>query len=383
MKAAVLYEVKKPVEVQSRRIAGARARRGDGQDHGERRVPLGLARGEGRFGDIVPLPSILGHEGAGIVEAVGPNVQGGEPGRPRGAFVEDELRPLRELRERLIRTSVSAPPVPEAYPTAGDVTLYPMAGVGTMAEYAVVPDVAAVPIDKDIPFPQAALVGCGVTTGVGAAINTARVAAGSTVAVFGCGGVGLNVIQGAPYRRRDDDHRRRRAGQQAGHGRRVRRNPTPSTRRRKTQCGASRTSPAARASTTPSRPSGSSRSPSCRACTARASAGSRYGWVTLPVRTPVTIDARDLIMEKSIIGSMYGTARPHIEFNKLLGLYKAGPPQARRAHHPPLPPSKTSTTPSRPSTGAKSPAASSKSASPPPHKPGGGRMEPLGLHTRP
>jgi S-(hydroxymethyl)glutathione dehydrogenase/alcohol dehydrogenase len=66
-----------------------------------------------------------------------------------------------------------------------------------MAEYAVVPGMSVVPIAKDIPLPVAALVGCAVTTGVGAVINTARVEPGSTVAVFGCGGVGLSVVQGA------------------------------------------------------------------------------------------------------------------------------------------------------------------------------------------
>jgi S-(hydroxymethyl)glutathione dehydrogenase/alcohol dehydrogenase len=66
-----------------------------------------------------------------------------------------------------------------------------------MAEYVVCPAISVVPISKEIPLKAAALIGCGVTTGVGAAINTAKVKAGSTVAVFGCGGVGLSVIQGA------------------------------------------------------------------------------------------------------------------------------------------------------------------------------------------
>ena len=70
-------------------------------------------------------------------------------------------------------------------------------GIATFGEQTVVPRNAVVPIDADIPFDVAALVGCGVMTGVGAAINTARVTPGSTVAVIGCGGVGINVIQGA------------------------------------------------------------------------------------------------------------------------------------------------------------------------------------------
>ena len=66
-----------------------------------------------------------------------------------------------------------------------------MSFLGNMAEYAVVPEACVVSVDKSVPFKAAALVGCGVTTGVGAVINTAQVKPGSTVAVFGCGGVGL------------------------------------------------------------------------------------------------------------------------------------------------------------------------------------------------
>ena len=70
-------------------------------------------------------------------------------------------------------------------------------GLGTFSTETIVPQDVVIPIDKEIPLPQAALVGCGVMTGVGAALNTAKVQPGKSVAVFGCGGVGLNVIQGA------------------------------------------------------------------------------------------------------------------------------------------------------------------------------------------
>ena len=71
-----------------------------------------------------------------------------------------------------------------------------MAGFGTFAESLVVPQEGAIKIDDDVPFEIASLIGCGVTTGVGAAINTAKVTPGSTCAVIGCGGVGISVIQG-------------------------------------------------------------------------------------------------------------------------------------------------------------------------------------------
>jgi Zn-dependent alcohol dehydrogenase len=75
--------------------------------------------------------------------------------------------------------------------------VYPMVGAGSLAEFAVVREAQVVRIPKDVPFEHACLTGCGVTTGIGAALNVAKVEPGSTVAVIGCGGVGLNVIQGA------------------------------------------------------------------------------------------------------------------------------------------------------------------------------------------
>jgi len=148
------------------------------------------------------LPSVLGHEGAGIVEQVGEGVTQVKPGdhvvlsfvpncgecfnclraephlcrqnKPHGGLLDGTSR----VRMRGQEIAV-------------------MSFLGNMAEYCVVPEACVVAVDKRYDFKAAALVGCGVTTGVGAAIKTAEVKPGSTVAVFGCGGVGLNVIQGA------------------------------------------------------------------------------------------------------------------------------------------------------------------------------------------
>ena len=81
--------------------------------------------------------------------------------------------------------------------TEGDTPLFGLAGAGTFAEYTTMPAEAAIKIADDVPFEIASLIGCGVTTGVGAAINTVKVAPGSSVVVFGCGGVGIAAIQGA------------------------------------------------------------------------------------------------------------------------------------------------------------------------------------------
>ncbi|MGE3848973.1 MAG: Zn-dependent alcohol dehydrogenase [Gammaproteobacteria bacterium] len=148
------------------------------------------------------LPSVLGHEGAGIVESVGEGVANVKPGdhvvlsfipacgdcwfcdhhephlclknKPHGGLIDGTSRVKMNGQEIAV-----------------------MSFLGNMAEYCVVPAACVVAIDKAHDFKAAALVGCGVTTGVGAAIKTAEVKPGSTVAVFGCGGVGLNVIQGA------------------------------------------------------------------------------------------------------------------------------------------------------------------------------------------
>ncbi len=148
-----------------------------------------------------PFPSVLGHEGAGIVEQVGEGVTHVKPGdHVVLSFVPQCGECFHCIHDEPYLCSVSK----------NDGTLLDgtnrtklngehiavMSFLGNMAEYAVVPGVCVVGIDKDINFTAAALVGCGVTTGVGAAIKTAEVEPGSTVAVIGCGGVGLSVIQG-------------------------------------------------------------------------------------------------------------------------------------------------------------------------------------------
>jgi Zn-dependent alcohol dehydrogenase len=94
-----------------------------------------------------------------------------------------------------------------------------------MAEYATLHADNVVKIDQQLPLDKAALIGCGVMTGVGAAVNTAKVEPGSVTVVFGCGGVGLNVIQGCTVAMRAHDRRRRHIGCQARDGTTIRRHP--------------------------------------------------------------------------------------------------------------------------------------------------------------
>jgi S-(hydroxymethyl)glutathione dehydrogenase/alcohol dehydrogenase len=146
----------------------------------------------------VPAPAVLGHEGAGEVVGVGDGVSGLAEGDhviiswmpPCGACA-DCLRG----QPQLCMLGLAASAVPHF--KEGDLDLFAFAGTGTFAEEIVVSAPAAIKIPDDVPFDVASLIGCGVTTGVGAAINTARVRPGSSVVVFGCGGVGISVIQGA------------------------------------------------------------------------------------------------------------------------------------------------------------------------------------------
>ncbi len=141
-------------------------------------------------------PALLGHEGAGVVTAVGDGVDSPAV----GDHVIFNWVPFcgqcfycQRGETWLCSTGYGLGMVPASID--GGVA-FPMAGTGTFADEAVVHKSSAIPIPNDIPLDIAALVGCGVTTGVGAALNTAKVTKDATVVVIGCGGVGMNVIQG-------------------------------------------------------------------------------------------------------------------------------------------------------------------------------------------
>jgi S-(hydroxymethyl)glutathione dehydrogenase/alcohol dehydrogenase len=149
-----------------------------------------------------PMPMVLGHEGAGVVEAVGEGVTNCKPGdHVVMSFVPNCGRCFHCVRGEafLCRALPRGATMLDGTSRLklGDKSLAAFCSLGNMAEYVVCPSISVVPIDKRVPLRVAALIGCGVTTGVGAAINTAKVEPGSTVAVFGCGGVGIATIQGA------------------------------------------------------------------------------------------------------------------------------------------------------------------------------------------
>src|SRR5436190_13009915 len=152
----------------------------------------------------LPLPLVLGHEGAGVVEEVGEGASEFAKGDHvifSFIYMCGKCRFCVSGRPVLCLEQGKALTTPlEGTPRVHDAKGQPLnifSGCGAMAEYATVSAENLIKVDAKIPFEVAALVGCGVTTGVGAVFNTAKVEPGSSVAVFGCGGVGLNVIQGA------------------------------------------------------------------------------------------------------------------------------------------------------------------------------------------
>ncbi|MEG4944160.1 S-(hydroxymethyl)glutathione dehydrogenase/class III alcohol dehydrogenase [Microcoleus sp. F4-D5] len=150
-------------------------------------------------------PAILGHEGAGIVAEVGPGVTSVKVGDRVIPLYIPECRNCEYCLSKktnlcqAIRVTQGQGVMPDGtsrFSLDGQ-TLYHYMGTSTFANYTVLPEIAVAKIREDAPFDKVCLIGCGVTTGIGAVINTAKVEPGSNVVVFGLGGVGLNVIQAA------------------------------------------------------------------------------------------------------------------------------------------------------------------------------------------
>jgi S-(hydroxymethyl)glutathione dehydrogenase/alcohol dehydrogenase len=142
-------------------------------------------------------PILLGHEGAGEIESVGDGVEGLAPADPVLVCWKVPCGRCRRCLADAVHLCEDVVALPEPRFFDGNEPVGPMLNAGCFCEHVVLPAAAAIPIEVELPLEQAALVGCAVATGVGAALWTARVQAGSSVAVFGAGGVGLNVVVGA------------------------------------------------------------------------------------------------------------------------------------------------------------------------------------------
>jgi len=150
-------------------------------------------------------PAILGHEGAGVVVEVGPGVGSVKKGDHVIPLYTPECRQCEYCLSgktnlcQAIRTTQGQGVMPDGSSrfSLGGKKLFHYMGTSTFANYTVVPEIALARIREDAPFDKVCYIGCGVTTGIGAVINTAKVEPGANVVVFGLGGIGLNVVQGA------------------------------------------------------------------------------------------------------------------------------------------------------------------------------------------
>ena len=199
MKAVVLREVNVPVEVEDVDID-----RPGPQEVLMRTGATGVCHSDYHFvigSWTMPMPNVLGHEGAGTVEAVGSDVTYVKPGDRviacLSAFCGFCEYCMKGRPNLCIKTHASRGPGEPLRLSQNGELIHQYTNLSTFAEQMLVHETSLVKVDNDVPFEPLAMIGCGVTTGLGAALNTARVEPGSTVAIIGCGGVGLSALQGA------------------------------------------------------------------------------------------------------------------------------------------------------------------------------------------
>ncbi len=321
-RAAVARQVGEPLTVEEIELA----------DPGPRDVVVRLAASGVCHSDLsvkngsIPFmfPTVLGHEGAGVVESVGEAVSRVAPG---DHVVLTWMPPCRRCywclagQPMLCENGLSEALGGE-YATLDGQKLIRGLGTATFAERTLVPEGEAVPIDRSVPLELAALVGCALSTGIGAVWRTAQVRPGTSVAVIGCGGVGLSVIQGARL---------------AGAGLIVAADPVPTKLDMAKALGATVTVDAAGDTVAGVRQATDGRGADTvfevvgRATTIRAAfAATRRGGTTVLVgagspQEQVTFDAMELFVDgKTVTGCVYGSTDPDRDFPALVELVRTG-----------------------------------------------------------
>jgi S-(hydroxymethyl)glutathione dehydrogenase/alcohol dehydrogenase len=279
----------------------------------------------------LPLPIVLGHEGAGVVEAVGPGVSSVRPGdhvvlswRPECGRCPWCLRGEPHLCDVASRMSLAGAMLDGTRRLRrGGTELHHMTQTSSMAEYAVVPETGAIPIDPDIPLDRAALIGCAVTTGVCAVLNTASVPPGASVAIFGAGGVGLSVVQGAriagadPIVAVDLLDTKLEAARRLGATHVVNAGGGDAPARIRALTGGHGADYAFEAIGDPE---------VVRQAFDAVRRGGKVVVIGVAGTTAqITLPHLPLVLqEKAVLGSCFGSARPHVDMPRLLRLYRAG-----------------------------------------------------------
>src|SRR5881394_1963019 len=204
VRAAVAQKAGAPLTIETVQLAGPKAGevlveiKATGICHTDEFTRSG-ADPEGLF------PAILGHEGAGIVVDVGPGVTSVKKGDHVIPLYTPECRQCSSCLSRktnlctAIRATQGQGVMPDGTSrfSVGGKKLHHYMGTSTFSNFTVLPEIAVAKIREDAPFDKVCYIGCGVNTGIGAVLNTAKVEPGANVVVFGLGGIGLNVVQGA------------------------------------------------------------------------------------------------------------------------------------------------------------------------------------------
>jgi NDMA-dependent alcohol dehydrogenase len=328
-KAAVLFEVGKKLEIEDVEVMPPKAGEAlvhmaaAGVCHSDLHVMTGHL--------YAPLPAILGHEGSGIVEEVGPgvtSVRAGDHVLPLWRLSCGECEYCTGGRPALcpsgtqIRMTGRLPDGTTRF-ALGDTELKHFAGVSSFAEYSVIPEKALLKIPDDLPLERAALLGCAVVTGVGAVLNAAQVRAGTSVAVFGAGGIGLNAIQGAALAGAEKIiavdllENKLEYARQFGATHTVNASSGDPVERVRALTGGRGVDYAFEAIGVPK--------VMRQAYDTLAKRGVAVLIGVTPMTTEVSVPVMSLVFEERVLtGSVYGSSRPRVDIPRLIGLYRAG-----------------------------------------------------------